>query len=163
MKRTIIAALLMALSASFAHAHGDAQHAPKPFDAADAEQKPYGIAADPRKATRTIRIKMTDDMRFSPSTISVRQGETVKFMVENKGKLLHEMVIGTPEELAEHAEMMRKFPDMEHDEPHMAHVNAGKTAPLVWRFNRAGEFEFACLLPGHFEAGMKGKIVVKAR
>jgi uncharacterized cupredoxin-like copper-binding protein len=71
-------------------------------------------------------------------------------------------VIGTPKELQEHAEMMRKHPNMEHDEPYMAHVSPGKTGDIVWTFNREGDFEFACLLPGHFEAGMRGTIRVRA-
>ena len=58
------------------------------------------------------------------------------------------MVLGTPEELKEHAELMKKFPEMEHDEPHMAHVKPGKSGEIVWQFTKAGEFQFACLHPG---------------
>ena len=58
---------------------------------------------------------------------------------------------------------MRKFPGMEHDAPHMAHVAAGKRGSIVWRFNRPGEFDFACLIPGHFEAGMRGTINVSSQ
>ena len=79
----------------------------------------------------------------------------------NRGAVLHELVIGTPKELAEHAEMMRKFPGMEHDAPHMAHVKPGRNGEIVWQFTQPGEFQFACLIPGHFEAGMVGKVVVK--
>jgi uncharacterized cupredoxin-like copper-binding protein len=71
------------------------------------------------------------------------------------------MVLGTLPELKEHAELMKKFPDMEHDEPHMAHVKPGKSAQLVWQFTKAGEFHYGCLMPGHFEAGMVGKVIVK--
>lgn len=106
---------------------------------------------------------MTDGMRFVPDTIEVEQDEIVKFVVTNKGKLLHELVIGTPADLKEHADLMKKFPDMEHDEPHMLHVRRGKTGQLAWQFNRPGEFSFACLIPGHFEAGMVGKIVVREK
>ena len=157
-KRT--AALLFGLAASLAHAHGDMQHAKKSFDGADAEQTAFGIAGNPKKAARTVRIVMSDTMRFTPDRIKVRQGETVRFIVANKGNMLHEMVIGTEDELEEHAELMKKFPDMEHDEPYMAHVASGKSQQLVWTFNRPGEFAFACLMPGHFEAGMTGKITV---
>jgi uncharacterized cupredoxin-like copper-binding protein len=80
--------------------------------------------------------------------------------VRNGGKMLHEMVIGTPEALQQHAALMKKFPGMEHDEPFMAHVAAGQRGELVWNFNRPGSFQFACLVPGHFEAGMVGTIVV---
>jgi uncharacterized cupredoxin-like copper-binding protein len=103
---------------------------------------------------------MTDAMRFTPDTLSVQEGETVRFVVRNQGRMLHEMVIGSPGELAKHAAMMAKFPNMEHDEPYMAHVDPGKTGEIVWTFNRAGSFEFACLIAGHYEAGMRGTITV---
>jgi uncharacterized cupredoxin-like copper-binding protein len=126
------------------------------------EQKPWGIAGDARGA-RTVEIRMGDDMRFRPERIEVREGETIRFVVRNAGKVLHEMVIGTGQELAGHAALMKKFPGMEHDEPYMAHVKPGRKGDLVWNFNRPGTFQFACLIPGHFEAGMKGTIVVSPR
>ena len=124
------------------------------------EQKDWGIAGDTTSVSRTIRVDMTDDMKFTPNNIAVTLNETIRFQVFNKGKVLHEMVIGTKKELDEHAEMMKKFPNMQHDEPYMAHVDPGKRADLVWLFNREGNFEFACLIPGHFQAGMTGKITV---
>jgi uncharacterized cupredoxin-like copper-binding protein len=140
-------------------AHGDEAHrAKKP--AATAEQQPFGRAGDPAKVGRTIAIGMTDAMRYQPALIQVRQGETVKLVVANRGQVLHEIVIGTMEDLKRHAELMRKFPGMEHDEPYMAHVKPGRREELVWQFNKPGEFHFACLIPGHFEAGMVGRIVV---
>jgi uncharacterized cupredoxin-like copper-binding protein len=152
--------LLVAAAAAMAgaaHAHGD-EHAKKPAQAVK-EQKPWGIAGDP-KGARTITIRMGDDMRFTPDRIEVREGETVRLVVGNAGKLLHELVIGTPGELQKHAAMMKKFPTMEHDEPYMTHVKSGATGELAWNFNRRGTFQFACLIPGHFEAGMLGTIVV---
>jgi uncharacterized cupredoxin-like copper-binding protein len=86
----------------------------------------------------------------------------VRLVIQNTGKLLHELVIGSPQALAEHAAQMLKFPTMEHDDPYMAHVTAGKTGQLLWNFNRAGDFEFACLIPGHYQSGMKGRIRVIA-
>lgn len=127
------------------------------------EQKPWGIAGDAKDARRTVDIRMTDNMRFTPDRIEVREGETVRLRVVNAGKVLHELVIGTRQELQEHAALMRKFPNMAHDEPYMAHVSAGKSGALVWNFNRPGEFEFACLIPGHFEAGMLGRIIVQPK
>lgn len=124
------------------------------------EQKDWGIAGDADKVSRSIPIVMSDDMKFSPTSIRIKQGETIRFQVKNSGKMLHEMVIGTKKELDDHAAMMLKHPNMEHDEPYMAHVDAGKSADIVWLFNRAGEFEFACLIPGHYQAGMAGKIKV---
>jgi len=99
-------------------------------------------------------------MRFAPDTLTVQEGEAVRFVVRNSGRMLHELVIGTPDELAKHAAMMVKFPDMEHDEAYMVHVDPGKTGEIVWHFNRAGSFEFACLIAGHYEAGMRGTITV---
>ena len=153
------ASLLLALPTAWAH--GTAEHG-KPKTAVVKEQKPWGIAADARQAQRTMEIRMTDDMRFTPDRIQVRQGETVRLVVANSGKVLHELVRGTPQELKAHADMMKKFPGMEHDEPYMAHVDAGKKSEIVWTFNRPGDFEFACLIAGHFEAGMVGKIKVVA-
>jgi uncharacterized cupredoxin-like copper-binding protein len=124
------------------------------------EQKPWGIAAEAREVRRTITIQMTDDMRFSPSHFSVKKGETLRLRVVNKGLLMHEMVLGTRASLDEHAQMMLKYPGMEHAEPYMAHVATGQTEDMVWSFNRAGEFDFACLIAGHYQAGMTGRFTV---
>lgn len=124
------------------------------------EQMEWGIGGDASAVTRTIEITMLDTMRFVPDQVTVKQGETVRFTVKNTGKVMHELVIGTKKVLDAHAEMMKKHPNMEHDEPYMAHVSPGKSAEIIWNFNRAGQFDFACLLPGHYEAGMVGKINV---
>jgi uncharacterized cupredoxin-like copper-binding protein len=150
------------LSLPLAQAHAPAAHQNhQAKSAAPAEQKDWGIAGDPKKTTRTIEIRMTDDMRFAPKVIQVKLGETVRLVAVNAGKVLHEIVIGTPQELKAHAEMMKKHPGMEHEEPYMAHVDPGQKGTIVWTFNRAGSFEFACLIPGHLEAGMIGRITVK--
>ena len=104
---------------------------------------------------------MSDTMRFTPDAITVRRGETVRFVFRNEGKLPHEFVLGTKKELEEHAALMMKFPSMERDEPCMAHLPPGKTSQIVWTFNRAGEFDFACLVAGHYQAGMVGKITCR--
>lgn len=119
-----------------------------------------GRPGDPKAATRTIEVAMNDEMRFLPDRVAVKKGETVRFVVANKGATKHELVLGTADELAKHAELMRKFPNMEHDDPNAVAVEPGKTGTLVWRFDNAGTFEFACLIPGHFEAGMKGSLTV---
>jgi len=139
----------------------DKGHAPARVAAAtpDADTA-FGRAGDPAKAARKIRIEMSDTMRFTPDAIEVRRGETVSFEVVNAGRVLHEMVIGTEAELEAHAQLMKKFPGMEHDEPYMAHVDPGKAGRIVWQFTRPGEYRFACLVPGHFESGMTGRITV---
>jgi uncharacterized cupredoxin-like copper-binding protein len=123
------------------------------------EQKPWGSAGN-AKGARTLQVAMGDAMRFSPDRIEVHQGETVRLVLRNTGAVVHEMVIGTPKELREHAAMMKDMPGMEHAEPSMARVPPGQSGEIVWSFNRPGTFEFACLVPGHYEAGMKGTIVV---
>ncbi|MEJ6000057.1 cupredoxin domain-containing protein [Paucibacter soli] len=149
-------AMLLSLGASCAQAHGAEQHA----GALRKEQKAWGIAADPKAATRTVRFVMSDNMRFTPARLQVRRGETLRIVLKNEGAMLHEFVLGTKAELDAHAALMLKFPDMEHDEPYMAHVPAGRQAEIIWTFNRAGEFDFACLIAGHYQAGMVGKIQV---
>ena len=159
MKRMLI--LVAVGFSATAFAHEDTPRTAPAFDYSKAEATPFGIAADPRKAVRTIRIDMNDDMRFTPAEIAVRRGAIVRFVAGNKGRVLHEMVLGTLDELRKHADLMKKHPGMEHDEPHMAHVAPGRTGEIGWRFTRAGTFYFACLIPGHFEAGMHGKVIVK--
>ncbi|MFC7516680.1 plastocyanin/azurin family copper-binding protein [Herbaspirillum sp. GCM10030257] len=159
-------AIAMSFAATFgastAHAHSGETHKMADANASiSTEEHAFGKQGDPKKATRTIAIDMADTMRFGPADITVKQGETIKFVVTNKGKIMHEMVIGTMAELKEHGELMKKHPGMEHDEPYMSHVSPGKKEEMVWQFTKAGEFYFACLIPGHFEAGMIGKITVK--
>ncbi len=127
-----------------------------------AEQKDWGIAGDVKAVKRTITLQMSDDMRFTPAQLEIKQGETLRLIVKNNGKLLHELVIGSKDALSEHAAQMLKFPTMEHDSPDMAHVAAGKTREVIWHFNRAGDFAFACLIPGHYQAGMVGTIRVSS-
>ena len=158
---TLLAALITTFGA-LAYAHSDEPHAKKAGPVIK-EQKAWGIAGDPKSVSRTITLTMSDNMRFSPDSISVKQGETIRFVIKNSGKILHEMVIGTKKDLDEHAALMVKFPGMEHDEPYMAHVAAGKSSQIVWTFNKPGNFEFACLIAGHYRAGMVGKINVAAR
>lgn len=160
---SVLTAAVFAITPMLAVAHGDAAHTSDKTAPAKKEQKPWGIAGDAKSVTRTVTLSMTDNMRFTPDKLSFKQGETVRFVIQNQGKLLHELVIGTKQELDAHAAMMVKFPGMEHDEPYMAHVPAGKPGNLVWTFNRAGEFDFACLIAGHYQAGMVGKITVAAR
>ena len=154
-----IFALLTGTSATFSHGNADPTHAAPVVK----EQKDWGIAGNAKAAKRTITLTMTDTMRFTPDTITVKQGETIKIVVKNSGAMLHEMVMGTAKELAEHAALMLKFPNMEHSEPYMVHVPPGKTGQMIWTFNRAGNFDFACLMAGHYQAGMVGKITVATK
>ena len=160
MKTKIILAAIGLTLAQFSFAHSE-QHAKKPNQQANFIQEEWGIGANKKEVSRTIVIKMTDKMRFSPEKLDVRLGETIRFEVKNDGKVMHEMVIGTKPILDKHAELMLKNPNMEHDEPYMAHVSPGKTGEIIWKFNRKGNFDFACLMAGHYQVGMIGKIEVK--
>lgn len=100
-------------------------------------------------------------MLFIPDRIEIRKGEQIRFILRNSGALKHEFVLATVKENAKHAALMRKYPNMEHADPNARSVEPGKTAELVWRFHRAGKFEFACLIPGHRESGMHGTVIVK--
>jgi len=164
--RTIVFAAA-ALSAIAAHAHDDANKQMR-HDRADGGHSEIGGHAqavgepgNPKKVSRTIRLVMSDDMKFTPAQVNVKRGETIRFLLRNAGRTRHEMVIGSMAELKAHAEMMRKMPGMEHADPNQLALDPGKTGKLVWRFTKAGSVDFACLQPGHFEAGMLGKVSVK--
>jgi len=120
-----------------------------------------GKPGNPDNVSRSVEVTMSDNMRFTPSKINVKRGETVRFVVKNTGQTRHEMVIGSMAELKEHAEMMRRMPGMEHADGNQVSVDPGKVGELVWQFTKAGRFDFACLQPGHFEAGMAGRVIVR--
>lgn len=142
---------LAAGNAADGHHHG--------HDAAAASA--IGQPGEAARVTRTVRIDMKDTMRYTPARVAVKQGETLRFEVRNSGALTHELVLGTRAELLAHAEMMKKMPEMEHDDPQMVTVKPGERGEIIWHFTQAGSVEFACLQPGHFEAGMKGAVAVK--
>lgn len=151
------AAAALALStAAFAgpggagHGHGD--------------ETAYGKPGDPKKKARIVQVSMTErdgKMLFIPDRIEVRRGEQVRFKLRNKGELDHELVVATLEENLKHAIEMQKNPDMEHDDPNAKRLAPKKNGEILWQFTKAGEFDFSCLIPGHREAGMTGKIIVK--
>lgn len=132
------------------HGHGD-------------EDTAIGKPGTAAKVTRTITVEMSDAMRYTPSDVRVRQGETVRFVIKNLGQVKHELSLGTEKELLEHLEVMKKFPDMEHDEPSKVTLAPGKQGEIVWQFTKAGTVHFACLMPGHYEAGMKGAVKVSRK
>ena len=160
-KKMWVAAGALVLVATNAMGHGDEYG--KASGPVVKEQKPWGIAAEPQAGLRAIHVSMNDRMRFVPDSIAVKAGETVRLVVKNDGRQTHEFVIGTKKELDEHATLMKKFPNMQHEEPYMVHVAPGKTGEIVWTFNRPGEFDFGCLIAGHYDAGMVGKIRVNGQ
>jgi uncharacterized cupredoxin-like copper-binding protein len=123
-----------------------------------------GEPGNPKKPARVVQITAREadgKMMFIPDKIEVRKGEQIRFIIRNSGVLKHEFVLASVKDNDKHAELMKKYPDMEHDDPNAKSVDPGKTAEILWRFTKAGTFEFACLIPGHREAGMHGKAVVK--
>ena len=161
MKRRIIAlAVVVFLFFVGVPGRADESHHGYGHRSAEGHAAAIGMPGNPGEVTRSIEVEMSDSMRFKPDSISVKRGETIRFIVRNTGHLEHEMVLGTINELKEHAERMRKGPAMGHDGPTPAPVEPGKTGELIWQFNGDGTFDFACLEPGHFEAGMVGKILV---
>jgi uncharacterized cupredoxin-like copper-binding protein len=148
--------------------HGDMKDGAAPMAGHDmagmhgeAHASMAGMAGDPARAGRTIAVEMNDTMRFTPDQVTVKAGETVRFYIVNKGKVPHEMVIGTNEEIEEHAEMMRKMPGMVHKEANQITLAPGQRGGIVWQFAKAGTVTYACLVPGHKEAGMVGTVRVE--
>jgi uncharacterized cupredoxin-like copper-binding protein len=157
----MILASVLTIASPAALAHGDAPATKdKVATPISTEEHAFGKEGDPQHVSRTITVDLNDTMRFNPSEIKVKQGETIKFIVRNKGQAKHEMVLGTLPGLKEHGELMKANPEMGHEESYMAHVKPGAQQEMVWQFTKAGEFNFGCLAPGHFEAGMVGKIKV---
>jgi len=149
-----LCSIALALGSAQVGAHGDDPHHPGHSDT-------FGKPGDAAKVSRTIAVDMSDTMRFTPANVAVKKGETIRFAVKNSGQLKHEMVLGTAKELRGHAELMKRFPEMEHADPNQVSLGPGKTGELLWQFTKTGTFDFACLQPGHFDAGMRGKIVVR--
>lgn len=128
------------------------------------DEMAIGKPGQPSKVSRTIEMTMieteTGAMAFEPASIEVRRGETIRFAVSNAGVLEHELVIDTQDEVTEHKAVMEKFPEMIHDDPNAVRLAPGETGEIVWTFSNAGAFEFACLIPGHYGAGMHGPLTV---
>ena len=128
------------------------------------EMMEIGHAAEVGMETRTIQVKLMEtedgDMVFEPRVLDMKAGETVRLAIENVGELEHEFVMDTVAAVAEHKELMNKFPEMEHDDPNAVRLAPGEKDEIVWTFANAGSFQFACLIPGHYEAGMHGALSV---
>lgn len=151
MKTTIRLGLaLAALSTAPAFAHD--KHGHGNFSA--------GEPGDPKKPARTIEVLM-NEMDYTPAKIEVKRGEQIRFVLRNVGKEDHEFLLATPKENLAHADQMKKHPHMEHDEPNAARLAPKKTAEILWKFSKAGTFEYSCLIPDHREYGMVGQVTVK--
>jgi uncharacterized cupredoxin-like copper-binding protein len=123
-----------------------------------------GEPGDPKKPFRVVEITMQESngtMSYRPKALEVRRGEQIKFVITNAGMLAHEFILANTADNLKHAELMKKYPDMEHDDPNGKTVQPGAKAEMLWRFTNTGTFEFSCLIPGHREAGMVGTVTVK--
>ena len=139
--------------------HGHSHSAP---DDHGHSAPPSGLLA--QVVSRSIEVRMDDTMRFTPDTLQVKAGETVRLVVHNAGKAEHELVLGTDAQIREHAEEMKKGAAHSHGHAGGAAITVppGQTGELVVTFAEAGEVQMACLIPGHYEAGMRGKVQVGA-
>ena len=151
--RLLFAALTVAASvAALAHAH----EAHGSFSA--------GEPGDPKQPARIVKVSMQEQgkkLRFDPALIEVRKGEQIRFVLFNEGTESHEFVLSTAVENRNHAELMKQFPKMEHADPNARRLAVFEEGDLVWKFTKPGTFEFACLIPGHYQAGMRGTVIVK--
>jgi uncharacterized cupredoxin-like copper-binding protein len=144
------------------HEHGMAEHEHEHEHGMEGYSA--GEPGDPKAPSRTIRVTMEEKdgkMLFVPDRIEVRNGEQIKFVLYDSGELDHEFVLATAEENRKHAEAMKMNPEMEHHEPNATRLAPKQTDEIVWKFTKPGEFQYACLIPGHLEAGMFGTVDVK--
>ena len=122
----------------------------------------FGSPGKAKDVTRTVEVSLQDTMRIEPNELNVQQGQTLRLRIRNTGAVAHEFVLGTPKEIIEHREMMDKMPTMKNDEANAVSVAPGGTKDLIWRFSKPGMFLYACLITGHWEAGMGGTVTVSA-
>ena len=130
---------------------------------AHADSMSIGTPGQPGKVSRTIAVTMRETdgrMVFEPAEIAVKRGETVRLQITNDGVLAHEFVMDHAHAIAEHKALMERFPEMIHDDPNAISLEPGASGEIVWTFTNAGPFEFACLIPGHYGAGMHGPLTV---
>jgi len=158
--RAWVLAVFVILGVSSASAHDNKQEAAHSTQSNAARSEPFGQPGLSKNVARTIAITLSDNMRFTPDKLSIKHGETVRLHITNAGKIPHEFVLGTQDDLEEHAQMMREMPGMIHNDASSVQVAPGKSADIVWKFSKSGNFLFACLIPGHREAGMEGRVTV---
>lgn len=148
----VVSAPALAGKGAKGHAHGHA------------EETAYGMPGSADKKSRIVEIVMMEgdgSMSFEPNLVEIKKGEQIRFKIKNAGELDHEIVIATLAENLKHAEEMERFPDMEHVDPNAKRLKPKASGEILWRFSEVGEFDMSCLIPGHREAGMTGKVIVK--
>ncbi|MGJ5619092.1 cupredoxin domain-containing protein [Sulfitobacter sp. MF3-043] len=130
----------------------------------EADTQEIGRPGRPDDVTRTIEVRLYDTqsgrMIFEPRGLYVKTGTTVRFKIVNVGLVEHEFFVGNPHQISEHRKWMQDNPDMEHSGPNSVSLQRGQSGEVLWAFDTPGPVDFACLVPGHFEAGMRGLIIV---
>jgi len=148
----LVASVLLTLVPGLALADGSGKHS---------HTHGAGEPGKPSEVMRTVEVLMNDRMRFEPASVTVKRGEVIRFVVRNVGEQPHEFILGTQKEIRDHHIEMKKHPEMEHDDPNAVSLDPGKSGEIIWKFTAAGVFQFACLKPGHLEAGMVGSLTVR--
>lgn len=159
----VCVALPLAVGVGASWAHDQAAREQDAAHSIASQGASFGELGAAKDITRIVVIHMFDAMRFSPAALTFAQGETVRLHIVNEGKLPHEFVLGTRQEIDEHEDMMRKMPGMVHADASSVNVASGMSADVVWKFSQPGNFLYACLVPGHHEAGMQGVVTVTGR
>ena len=169
---TLAACLAFSTSAALAHGEQKKEASPKAtmpmagHDNSDGhhDKMAVGKPGQASDVTRTVKVIMDETgdghMIFKPNAFEVRQGETIRFIVSNEGELDHEFVLDDHKGVMEHKALMEKFPEMEHDDPNSVRLKPGQQGEVIWNFSNAGQFMIACMITGHYDAGMKGDLVV---
>lgn len=155
MRKTLIIGTLLTLTTLPAWASGSGEHG---------HGLAIGVPGDADKVVRTVTIAMKETtsgkMLFSPANFTVSAGETIRIKFSNTGETDHEFVMDTAEAILEHKKLMEKFPEMEHDDPNAIRLQPNGKGEIIWTFGKAGDYAFGCLIPGHYEAGMKGTLKI---
>jgi uncharacterized cupredoxin-like copper-binding protein len=119
-----------------------------------------GQPGTPGEVDTTVRVSQLDELAFDPTSIDVRAGETVEFVVTNEGAIGHEFVLGNESFQAAHEDEMAGMSGLMPDEPNALSLAPGQTKRLIWTFTEPGSLLYGCHVPGHYPAGMVGEIVV---
>ena len=166
------AAITVSASENHPHDNADGHHKMMTdhhgnMDHGDGHKMGHGdsLAGQPGKESdvnRSIEVEASDNMRFSHTPFNIKDGETIKFIVTNRGAIPHEFSIGTKDEHVAHGEMMMANPNMHHGPGGSSiTIKPGETETLIWSFEKAKEVEAACNIPGHYAAGMHSSITIK--
>jgi len=158
---SLVVLVLGTMAAQIGFSHGPEQR--ESAKTAASQATGFGGPGDAKDVSRVVELSLRDSMRIEPNRLNARQGETLRLRIRNTGAVAHEFVLGTQAEIIEHRDMMRTMPAMMHDDANAVSVAPGGTAELIWRFSKPGTFLYACLVPGHWEAGMQGTVIVSAK